>query len=275
MTRLLPLSAALVLFAACDKDDEAAPANERADVRLAVEQAVTASMGFEAAFVAVAAQAPEAPTTTEPNAEAQVDLSPRDCGTADLSATPGTFFPATLTLAFGDACVAADGSPLGGTLVATFSGRFAEAGTRIDLTLEDYLVDGNRLSGAYAITNTGPDAEGRPTFRHTITDGEVAYPDGTTLGYDETVTSVIMGQGDATVHEDTRAATVVTAAGDTIDVATMQPLRRPVTCARAVSGRYELTTAALSQKAELDFGDGACDDLAEVTYAGETWEVRF
>ena len=41
-----------------------------------------------------------------------------------------------------------------------------------------------------------------------------------------------------------------------------------------VSGRYDVTSSAFPQTAELDFGDGACDAVGTVSYGGERWEVR-
>ena len=292
MNRLLPFSTALLLLTACDKDAAPVSAEDQAAARLAVTQAVSASAGFASAFASVneAAQRNDgisgngyASAGDWPDAS----LHARDCGAPAFATTPGTFFPATLTLDFGEACTDDQGRALGGTLVATFSGLFHETGTRIDLRLEDYLASGNRLTGDYAITNTGPDAEGRPTFRHSITGGRVIYPDGATVGYEEVVTSVVTEGGDTDfwnagldgllddVYEDTRTATVVTAAGNTIEVTTPLPLRRPVTCPRPVSGRYELRSPAFPESAELDFGSGACDDRAEVRYAGEAWTVTF
>ena len=296
MKHLLPLAAVCfgVSLTACDKDDvtdTAAPtAEDQAAARLAVAQAVSASAGFSAAFATVseAAQTNDGLSGDGLVGDAPApELRARNCAAPAFATTPQTFFPATVTLDFGDGCTDDQGRALGGTLVATFSGLFHEPGTRIDLRLDRYLVAGNRLTGDYAITNTGPDAQGRPTFRHSITGGTVDYPDGTSLGYEEVVTSVVAEGADTDfwnagvdgllddVHEDTRTATVRTAAGNVIGVRTTQPLRRPVTCPRPVSGRYDLTTPALAQTAELDFGDGACDDRAEVRYAGEAWDVTF
>ena len=289
-------AAAAACLAACDKDEATAPptADDRAAARLAVEQSLAIGAAFTGGFDLVTGEAERngdlsglrVPGGGETEAAPAGALAPRSCGTTAFTATEGTFFPATLELRFGESCTDAFGRVLGGTLRATFDGLLHEPGTRIDLDLVDYVVGGLRLTGDYSIVNTGADAQGRPTFRHDIVGGRVTYPDGAVVAYDEVVTSVVAEGAETTfwnagvagltddVYEDTRAATLVGPGGNTFSVTTPVALRRPTTCAKVVSGRYDVTSSAFPQTAELDFGDGACDAVGTVSYGGERWEVR-
>ncbi len=274
---------ALLGLGACEKDPASAPP---ADEQSAAAQMAMASAAFTGGYQLASAQASQ-DGRLNGFAGGAPTVQGRTCGTVTFTSDPGTFWPLVMRVDYGASCQTPDGRTVGGALVATFDGLLAAEGTSVGLRFEDFTVDGTTLSGQYRVLNQGLDARGRLQHLHTIEGGRVRFADGHGFDYRETTTAhQVEGQatnfftdGIAGVHDDIweadKRATLVNSAGQTYTLTTEAPLRRPATCAVDVAGRVLLTGGLLDGAATLDYGTGACDRVAVMTYGGVDYTINF
>ena len=212
------------------------------------------------------------------------DADDRTCAGVSFSATPDVFFPALLTLDFGEGCDH-KGHNISGKMVATFDGFLFEVNKSMAIDFQQYTVDGYSLNGEYKLTNLGNDANDQWTTRHDINNGSMTGPNGGMVSYMGTSTQTqIEGQGTnwftnglAGITDDVwlevGSAVYVNALGISYELTTIEPQRKPVTCQYPVSGVVEITSANLSDVILVDFGNGQCDNKATVTYGLVSFEI--
>lgn len=187
------------------------------------------------------------------------------CADVDVQFTTGTTFPAVITITFDSTATCDDLRRRSGQIRATFSGRWRDAGTTVDIELINYYVDGNRVEGTKRITNLGQ-VNGHTRFQDVVTGGRVIDANGREISYDATVFyDWIAGEPSMLVWEDDIYE--ITGDGDGLDgdgnAFTMEitsPLRFEAGCLpwRVTRGIIEITPTGYATRS-VDFGSGTCD----------------
>lgn len=163
----LLLAAALLVFAAC----------ERNDLELAQEETTPALGEAEtnAVYDDLDVMTAEAVAQAEAEGGRLAMTTAYIPGCAVVSRNPDT---RTITLDFGTGCTDARGNVRTGKIIITRSGRYFQTGSTTTTTLENYTINTIQVAGTRTVTNvTGSD--GIPKFSVTLSGGRVTWPDGT------------------------------------------------------------------------------------------------
>jgi hypothetical protein len=258
---------ALVTLASCQKEDNTAGTDETRAVALTGQKAFT-----DALYDDVTTEVMQVNTEnglSQPSAQQQacatVTIAPQD---------PGTW-PKTITIDYGTTgCTGLNGYLRKGKISYTLNRRLLSDGAVVNVSFDNYSVNGYRLEGNYTITNNGS-ANGL-NFTVQLTGGKVTYPNGN--WYTKTTNTTWVqsaGQGTLVILDDeynvTGNGTFTDMDGNILTAASRSALLRKVSCVNTVSGQADLTYNQVSGL--LDFGSGGCDKNALITIAGKTYEI--
>ncbi|HUX54858.1 MAG TPA: hypothetical protein VMV56_10615 [Williamwhitmania sp.] len=153
---------------------------------------------------------------------------------------------------------------LGGPLQSTFL-RIA--------TFQNFSIDGNAIEGTRTITKTSDNV-----YTYTLTGGKVTFTDGTTYTRTSTQTRTWVDGFDTpfNIWDDIwtieGSETGVNRSGMTYTHTIVNPLMIKLSCRWIVSGTIDITVG--TENATVDYGDGACDNQATLTYNGKTYDFN-
>lgn len=183
----------------------------------------------------------------------------------------------TTTIDFGEVnCLCNDERERRGKIIMTHEGRYWDGGVYITYTFEDFFVDDNQITGDKTVTQTINIDENRE--RVISIAGSIILADGTgTITYQsDKVRTIVVGSDTRTRFDDvieTTGNSNCTLADDTeITMTIVSPLVRktePNCFMYIVQGVREIVKTDESP-ISIDYGDGTCDNLAEVTQDGIT-----
>lgn len=181
-----------------------------------------------------------------------------------------------ITVDFGNGCAGPAGKIRSGKIVIEYIGRRFLPGSKIIITFVQYVVNGKMLEGTRTLTNTSTSETAAVAFT-ILEDGmKITYPDGTTA----TRTSTFIRTWNRTSNaiDDsftiTGSAVGTTRKGKEYTMSIKSPLVFKRSCAinnnvfLPVSGIKELVTD--NRRMVVNFGDGNCDDVIELTINGKT-----
>ena len=176
--------------------------------------------------------------------------------------------PRVITIDFGTSnclCSEMDGKYRRGKIIATYSGRYEDAGTVIHMYTEDYYVNDYLHVFDKTVTNLGVDHDGYIEFSIHAT-GNIATEAGNITWNSDRTRIWIAGfdtHNDCLddVYEVTGGATGVDRNGDAFTMTITSPLRRELDCRWIVSGTMEITIEGKPTRT-IDFGNGDCDSQA-------------
>lgn len=204
------------------------------------------------------------------------NLNGKTDGTYDLCATVTvtppdlTTFPKTVTVDFGSlGCTDQYGVTRKGKLTAVFTGYLHNAGSHVNVTFDNYYVNGYKLEGIYNLANTSPNSNGR-TFNDTITNGVVTNLEGKTCTWNATRYSTQTGGFSTVILSDDEytgggKSTGVGFNGKTFD-ATSSNVVWKLNCKYLVSGTSTIYSGNDPEPVIVDFGNGTCDNKYKVSY---------
>ncbi len=202
--------------------------------------------------------------------------APDFCATTEFTMDEAT---KTIVIDFGDGCVSPKGVSRKGKIILKYSGNLLIPGSNIVSTFDGYEVNGFKVEGTRTLTNIGLDI-----FSSTITvavkieNGKITWPEGgfVTLNSNE-VRVVTLGN---TGYE---ASISGTASGNGRDGSSytatiIEELELTQSCIESgvyipISGLIEFNYKGV--KMTLDYGTGACDKTATITYPGGVKEITF
>ncbi len=206
------------------------------------------------------------------------------CPGISVAFTAQTIFPATMVLDFGAGCLGPDGRNRSGQIMAVYSGPWRQDGATVTLSLLDHRVNGYLIEGDIVITNSGRNGSNQVFYTVDIQNGRVTDPNGKMIIYSSQRTytwvegegTTFASHGLAGIEDDVYliqgTANGVNREGTAFSVSTPTPLRRELDCRWIVSGVLQVTPQGLDPRT-LDFGNGACDNLAVGTIAGYTLDI--
>ncbi|MDP3432344.1 MAG: hypothetical protein Q8T04_05190 [Bacteroidota bacterium] len=191
--------------------------------------------------------------------------------------TAETGYPITITIDYGDGISTNHGRLIAGTVTIEISGEKNSDGSTRKITFADCVIDSIGINGISTETFNGDNT----TIRKTTNISNVTF----TLA-DETVIERVginvrewlKGLDTPTDRTDdmiqtTGSINVVSSTGDNYSRIITEPLINLGNCRHHVQGivQYSQNSVVI---AELNYGDGTCDNLASMTSGGETIEIE-
>lgn len=265
--RRLSLAAAslLIALAACRKDKDDTPTPSAPNYVPASDEA-----RIEDVFNDMLAQVDNA---ADANGLRDTDDPCSPTVTFDTIATPHT-----LTVDFGtENCTALNGRMRRGRLLVTFTGPYAQPGTLITITPQDYYVNNDHVTGSKTVTNMGLDDNGHPYF-DVVVDGTLTAGDGSWAATHQAhrTRTWIAGHDTPGILDDvyliTGGGSGVARNGVAYTVAITEGLRVAVACPFITAGTVDIAPAS-GPTWTVDYGSGACDATFTVTVIGQTYTV--
>ena len=205
--------------------------------------------------------------------------------TCPVITVSGTGFPKTVTIAFGDAGCEKGGVTYKGTITAIISNAsFKTEGSRIDVSFDNFYINGDKIEGTKTITNLGINSDSKLMFKAEVKNAVITTSNGT-IKFAATKTWTWL-EGESTpwpVINDDVWLLEGYASGTNIDnmnftASTLSPLKiKILACSNKteiVSGTLEIKPAE-GQDMKLNYGDGGCDGEATLTIAGIDTTIHF
>lgn len=190
--------------------------------------------------------------------------------------TAETGYPIVITIDYGDSTIFKNGRIVSGIVEIEISAERGTDGATRTITYNNCTVDSVGIDGMSVETFNGDNE----TTRMFTTSSEITFVLGDTLEIVRTGNHVRnwLAGVETEDHADdeiekTGQTTVVTSTGNAWERNIVEPLLRLGDCRHYVQGTVELVQNDIVL-ATLDFGDGACDELAYLTVDGETIEVE-
>ncbi len=175
-----------------------------------------------------------------------------------------------VTLDFGDGCEDRFGNVRKGQIVINYNERAYIPGAYRIITFVDFFFNDIGVEGVRTITNTSS-VDNQLEFTVTLVDGKLDFGDDIFATRDaEWVRTWFIGEGKVTISGGAEGININGIDySATVDAST--PLLFLRECGRGlpVSGIKEMVVG--NRSATIDFGDGECDRLIEVTINGKTF----
>jgi len=264
-----------LLFTSCKKDSTA----KDADTEAAENNALA-----ESSFNDVTTISDQAALGGSVNMRVAADASAsREDGSLGSGCASVTFdtvsTPHIITIDFGSAnCLCNDGRNRRGKIILSYTGRYKESGTIINISFSNYFVNDNQLTGTKKITNQGPNGAGNLVYKIEV-NGQVikANGAGTVTWVSTRYREWLAGANTPLVLNDdvysiTGNASGTNANGKSYTINITKALIRKMNCRWFESGTLDVTPDGKPTRT-LDYGNTGCDANATVTILGYTFPI--
>lgn len=213
-----------------------------------------------------------------PGSTANADTS--RCFTTTLTKlNPPQNFPLQVVIDFGAGCTAPDGRTRKGKIITVYTGPLFIPDNSSTTTFDGYYVNEKKVEGTHKTTNKStPSAR---VFNVTVTGAKLTRANGTTISWnsDKTI-SQTEGLGTPLFPLDDVFKIEGGSSGSTVKDARqfdwstniLEPLVKKFSCRWIVKGVVKMQRGT-ERVAELNYGDGTCDNKATITSNGETREI--
>lgn len=183
-------------------------------------------------------------------------------------------WPKHITVDFGTGCTGTDGRTRKGQILYIASHWMRDSGSVLNVTTNNYYVDGYKIEGTKTITNNGINSNHNLNWHVVVTNGKITHPDGTyhTWATDRT-SEWISGDSTLTFLDDKFStkggANGITTTGKTytITIDNSNPLITQFGCRWIEQGILTLVVAS-SPSITINYGTGSCDHDAIATING-------
>ncbi len=180
----------------------------------------------------------------------------------------------TCTIHF-DHCNGRNGHTRDGNIIIHYQGgNYWTPGASWDATFDNFYIDDNKVTGTRHVVNNGP-ASNTCTWSITANLTFTRSNDGSTRTWTSTRTrEITQGYGDTVctnhIYKINGTATHAdTQSGNSASL-TFTNIIRDLSCAYITAGTIAVVPNNSRPNRSIDFGSGACDDLATVTKNGES-----
>ncbi|MEQ8473168.1 MAG: hypothetical protein RIC35_18375 [Marinoscillum sp.] len=181
-----------------------------------------------------------------------------------------------ITIDFGDGCEGPHGTLRSGIVRIAYNELRNVPGAYRIITFENFFVDSIGVEGTRTLTNTSEEADSLSrSFEVTLVDGKLTFTDSTTLTRDATHerTSYITEDRTDAYSTLTGEANGTLRNGNDYSVTIIEELVFKRGCREdriviPVSGVKEIVSG--DNLIIIDYGDGTCDNLVDITINGET-----
>jgi hypothetical protein len=209
--------------------------------------------------------------------EAELESRFDPCVEITSTAPLGTF-PNTFTFDFGDGCEGPHGKVRKGVLTITLTDHMENEDAVRTLSFVDFYVDEVQLVGSRITSNTGLNDAGKQTFLREMTGIQFIFPNGEIATRDASHELTFLEGYETHYRLDnivaiTGNATGTSRNGVTYTSTIIEPLIKRGDCRWITRGTKEITRD--DKTIMLDYGDGACNRVAVVTFEdGSTKEIN-
>lgn len=260
------LAASLLLFSACDSDNDPIPEPDLSMVHADGEL----NQAFEDLDFMTLSVLQSSGVGARTVGTANDDLCSTAIITTDAQAKK-------IIVDFGAGCTSSNGVERKGKILLAYTGNLLFPGATVITTFEGYEVNGLKLEGIRTLVNTAINlATSTITLGMKIQEGKVTWPDNKFVTFiSDQVRSIQLGAQSYEIKV-TGTASGINREGLEYSSLTTTPLVITQTCVQ--SGVYIPTTGILQFSNEgmqisIDYGSGTCDKIVTLTYPGGVKEV--
>jgi hypothetical protein len=259
------------MFYSCSKDDS--PDNATPPDDLTAQELTAARIQSDLVFDDVSSEVLQVTLNGTTGAASTTSAA---CATVTISPQDLTTWPKTITIDYGSTgCVGINGWVRKGKISYTLTKLPRETGAVVNVSFDNYFVNGYKLEGSYSITNNGS-ADANLNITTRLVNGKITYPDGKWYTRTSTINwQQVAGSATASVLDDefnvTGEAVIKSSANNELITSSKTPLLRKVTCGNFVSGQLNVAYNGIA--GVLDFGGGTCDKKATLSLGARNYEV--
>ena len=204
------------------------------------------------------------------------------CPVISIVANPGTFWPRTVIVDYGDGCDLGRRNRKGKIVIEVSGPMWLENSYRV-VTFENFCVNDHKVEGTRTVTNEGRheggEYDGLRYFSVVLEGGRITTPDSTVITKDVNRTRTFV-EGEETKW-DTRddiwyiegIATGTNRKGIAYTREIISPLWKEIGCRFITQGTVVLSAEGRPDVI-LDYGDGTCDPIVTVTVGDESREIN-
>ncbi len=265
------------VFSSCKKDKKNEPEEKDTDTSAAADQAFASSSVND--MTSIADEAGTTYTVSSFKVASPDGMLATSCATLTIDTVSSA--TRTITVNFGTTnCPCNDGRNRRGSLVITFTGHYRDSGMVKTVTPVNYFVDDYQITGTKTITNKGHNAAHHLVYEVSANLQIIKPNGGGTIVWNSTrqrewTAGESTPQWNDDMYSITGNASGTNANGNTFTSVITTTLVRNMAlgCRRHfVSGVIDHTPAGKPTRT-LNYGNGACDDLATVTINGITYNI--
>lgn len=184
-----------------------------------------------------------------------------------------------MTIDFGQSnCLCFDGKYRRGKLIVSYSGGYKDSTHYRRVEPNNYFINDSKVVGVKEVTSRGLDNFGRPYYGITFS-GKVYYPDpqdGSVEGSGNFTMAWTNGNTTDQIQDDVLEMDGVGSLrlynGAKFSTEILDPVVVAMDCNWIKKGVVRITPENATRRS-LDYGDGACDDRAEITVNGAIREI--
>ncbi len=190
-----------------------------------------------------------------------------------------TVTPHLLTVDFGPTnCLCNDGRYRRGKIKVAYDGLYMAPGHSRSISFDQYFVNDNQVTGTKTITNGGQNNNGQTYFTVVVNGSVILANNAGTISWNSNRTRTwVSGENTPAwsdnVFEITGSGTYTRANGNVFAVNISTPLVAAVNCNWIKSGVVSITRQSNGNIRTLDYGNGTCDALAQLTVNGNTYNI--
>jgi len=270
----LTLGGAL-LFSSCGKNNPISNLlNEQEATVASAEADIAADMAFDDAYNNIVGVNDEVGMMGT-GAFGRTAAAQRGCVKVTATSTdPNRTFPMVVELDFGTGCTDAKGITRKGKITTTYSARMTTKDAVANATFENFYVNDVKIEGNLKVEQRGSAGTGL-IYKIDVTNGKVTLADGRNANWSSSSlltqtdgnSTPFDPRDDAYRYSSTSSGNIVVNS-DTFDWSkrTTTDLEKENSCRYIQKGVIELTRG--SRNYSLNFGDGACDNVAVLTVRG-------
>ena len=186
--------------------------------------------------------------------------------------------PFSISLDWGTGCTNSDGIKRSGTINLSLSGLMNEKNNVATMNIENYIVDGKKISGTTKITYQGLNPGNNWPRYSIVSDGKIEFADKSIISYhSESVRLQAECAGTTTITDDVWRTEIQSANGVNKDgtkwtAKTTKVMIKKGDCKWYNSGTLVITPEKGDVKT-IDFGDGTCDNKATLKIGDKTTDI--
>jgi hypothetical protein len=188
-----------------------------------------------------------------------------------------------ITIDFGNTpCTGIDGKNRSGKILVSYTGQYKDSGSNHSISFDNYVVNGNQITGSKTVSNMGTNNSGAYYYTITVTDtvwmGTVTSNNGFICWNGNRTRTWVSGYNTNTRSDDSydiSGTTTVRRLNGNMFIATItSPLRIAFGCAWISQGTIQFTPQNNTNNSRvLDYGNGNCDSQATLTINGVSYNI--
>lgn len=190
-----------------------------------------------------------------------------------------TRFPLQITIDFGTGCTGRDGRTRKGMIIIVYTGHLMVSGNSATTTFDSYSLENVKIEGTYKLTNSG--TTDKKSYTTQVINAKLSQPNGNYMKWssEKTVAQIEGGATPFIGLDDVFSITGKAGGSVQIDgkyfqwsTAITAPLTKRYTCRWISRGTLSLMKGN-DAVAVLDYGSGACDNMASFSVNGQVHEI--